>query len=228
MATPPWHLWGNSETFRVPVQSSAAAARPATSGQLIKVAYGRPETWHWVLAAKLIEGPASPVNQTQLEVSFDLTVGLGRSAILLSAAQGNVTNQNRAFETFFFQWGPVATAFPRGAQLYSTQVLSPNRLFRSDAPFPDQTGNPTAASDAVAPAFATAFFPPLIEQIVAESIQLQCRMTALAAPGSASIGQNVTVEVQGMFAPKTHVRPDWFQIGEPPAKQFPGKEVPGR
>lgn len=228
MSSPPWHLWGNAETFRVPVQSSAGALRPATTGQLIKVAYGRPETWHWLFAAKLIEGPASPVNQTQLEVSFDLTVGVGRSAVLLTGNVASGLNQNRAFETYFFQWGPVAAAFPRGAQLYSTQVLAPNRQFRSDAPFPDQTGNPTAASDAVAPAFATAFFAPLIEQIVAESIQLQCRMIALAAPGSASIGSLVTVEVQAMFAPKTHVRPDWFQIGAPKGKQFPGGEVPGR
>lgn len=226
MSTPPWHLWGNSETFKVPVQSTAVAARQATTGQLIKVAYGRPETWHWLFAAKLISGPASPVVQTQLEVSFDLTVGIGRSAVLLRSLRTAV--QDKSFESFFFQWGPVAANFPRDVQLYSTQVLAPNRMYRSDAPFPDQTGNPTAASDAVAPAYATAFFPPLIEQIVAESIQLQCHMIALAAPGAASIGQLVTVEVQAMFAPKHHARPDWFQIGAPASEQFPGKEVPGR
>lgn len=228
MATDPWHLWGNSQTFQVPVVSSAAAQRIATTGQLIKVAYGRPETWHWLLAARLVEGPNSPAAQTQLEVSFDLTVGIGRSAVQLSSLQGNATNQRRAFETFFFQWGPVSANFPRDAQLYSTQVLAPNRQLRSDPPFPDQTGNPTAASDAVAPAFATAFFASLIEQIVAESIQLQCHMFALAPPGAASIGSLVTVEVQAMFAPKTHIRPDWYQIGAPAHTQFPGKEVPGR
>jgi hypothetical protein len=226
VAIPPWHLWGNSETFKVPVQNPALPLQQAVSGQLCKISYGRPETWHWLFAAKLIDGPNSPGFQTQLEVSFDLTVGLGRSAVLLRSLQSPV--QDKSFESYFFQWGPLAANFPRGAQLYSTQVLAPNRQYRSDPPFPDQTGNPTAASDAVAPAYATAFFPPLIEQIVAESIQLQCHMIAVSAPGSPSLGQLVTVEVQALFAPKTHVRPDWFQIGAPPHTQFPGKEVPAR
>lgn len=222
---PPWHLWGNSQTFQVPVQDSSLPNRQAQTQQLVKVGYGRPDTWHWLFVAQLVEGPASLGFQTQLEVSFDLTVGMGRSSVVL---RGAPLSQNKSFESYFFQWGPVSANFPRGVQLYSSQVLAPNRQFRSDPPFPDQTGNPTAASDAVAPAFATAFFPPLIEQIVAESIQCQARMVALAPPLSASLGQLVTVEVSAFFAPKTHVRPDWFQIDEPPHTQFPGKEVPGR
>ncbi len=209
----PWHMWGNSQVLETIVQDSSAATRTNTPGQLVKISYKRPETWNWLFAAKLVSGPDSPVNETQIEVAFDLMIGIGRSAILLQSAG---VNQDKAFEQFFFQWGPVGP-FPRGAQLYSTQVLAPNRTLRTDAPFPDQTGNAVAGNQSASP----------IDQIVAEDINLACRLIALAPPGSASIGKKVSVEVSAQFAPKTHIRPDWY-LNAPPEQVFPGGETEGR
>jgi hypothetical protein len=212
----PWHLWGNSQLIEATVQDSAASVRTNSPGQLVKISYKRPETWHWLLAAKLISGPASTTVSTQIQVAFDLTVGVGRSVVLMQSAGAF---QDKSFESFFFQWGPVSTLFPRNVQLYSTQVLAPNRMYRSEAPLPNQDGFPVAG------AFVTG--PPTIEQIVAEDIQLSCRVIALAATGSATIGEKVVVEVSAQFAPVVHVRPDWYRSG-PEEVAFPGAETEGR
>lgn len=212
----PWHMWGNTQLIEAVVQDSSAAVRTNSPGQLVKISYKRPETWHWLFAAKLVTGPDSPIVATQIEVAYDLIVGTGRSTVVLQSA-GVV--QDKAFEQFFFQWGPVANVFPRNAQLYSTQVLAPNRTYTSDAPFPNQDGFPVAG------AFVTG--PSTISEIVAENINLSCRVIALAPPGAASLGQRVVVEVSAAFAPKTHVRPDWYRQG-PEEQVFPGAEVEGR
>jgi len=214
---PPWHLWGNSQTLITPVQSSAIAQRPYTQGQLVKVAYKRPQTWHWLFSAKLIDGPNSSANSVQLEVSFDLVIGVGRSVIRMdaenSAANGNL---NQAFESYFFQWGPLAP-FPRAAQTWTSEVVAPPRILRTDPPFENLTGN------AVPPAQSAS----TIDRIVAQDIQLNCRVLALAQPGNTAIGQNVSVEVSAAFAPVTHVRPDWYRKG-PPEIAFAGDEIEGR
>lgn len=217
--TPPWHLWGNSQLVRATVQSSAAVQRVATPGQLVKINYGRPETWQWLFAAKLVAGPPATVAEfLQVEVAFDLTVGIGRSAIQMPPLGSNVF-LDKAFEQYFFTWGGGASVlFPVNVQLWTTEVLAPNRQFRTNAPFPDQTGNAAAGSESAS----------TISQIVAQDLQLNCRVIALAPPGAPHIGQQVTVEVAAQFAPMTHVRPDWQQHGAPPEVQFPGGEVPAR
>lgn len=208
---PPWHLWGNTQRIAAVVQSSAAAVRTASPGQLVKVEYGRPESWHWILSARLLEGPASPLVSTQVEVAFDVIVGVGRAAIIM-ASIGAI--QDKAFEQFFFQWGPLGP-FPRQAHLYSTQVLAPNRVLTTDPPFPNQEGFPVPG------AFVTG--PSLIDTLVAQDIQVSCRVIALAPPAAASIGATVTVEVSAQFAPVSHVRPEWYN--DPPT--FNGSEAAG-
>lgn len=213
---PPWHMWGNTQRLRTTVQDSAATAndRITTGGQLARVSYGRPETWRWLFQARLISGPNSPVNATSLEVSFQLVAGIGRSNIRLVTA--GIAAQDQSFERYDFQWGPLGP-FPAGVHLYSTQCLAPNRLYRTDPPFPDQTGNAAAGSESAS----------VIETITAQDIQLNVRLVALAPPGTVTIGQQVEVEVSGHFAPNAHVRPDWFQDG-PRARQFPGGETGAR
>lgn len=215
VGTPPWHLWGNSQLIEAPVQDSSAAQRTATRGQLIKLSYARPETWHWILAARLESGPNSLGDQTQVEVAFDVFTGIGRSNIVLQPAPGAF--QDKAFEQFFFQWGPVSSLFPRNVQIYTTQVLAPNRVYRSDAPFPDQTGNAVAGEQSAS----------VIDHIVAQDLQVAARVIALAPPGAASLGAIVTVEVSAAFAPKTHIRPDWFLRASPDVR-FAGGEVKGK
>lgn len=218
---PPWHMWGNTQTIVAPIQSSAVASRGSTPGQLVRINYARPETWHWLFSAKLLQGPNADVGSvfTQVEVAFDLTVGIGRSAVSIDGGSGGVGPGNllqggKSFENFFFEWGNGgAILFPLGAQLWTTQVLAPNRNFRSNAPFPNQSGFPVPGD------FVTG--PAVIDQITAQDIQCNCRVIALTGPASINIGQTVSVEVSAMFAPKTHIRPEWHN------KSFPGAEDGG-
>jgi hypothetical protein len=215
----PWHLWGNTQTVETLVQDSGAAVRTTTPGQLVRIAYKRPETWHWLFVAKLLEGPPGTVTEfVQVEVQFDLIVGVGRAAALLQSLRSGF--QDKAFESFFFTWGNgPAITFPRGVQLYTTQVLAPNRIYRTNAPGPDQDGNPVPGTGGQAAS--------VIDKIVAQDLQANCRVVALAPTGAAAIGQRVVVEVQALFAPAAHVRPDWFADG-PPDVQYPGAETGGR
>ena len=98
--------------------------------------------------------------------------------------------------------------FPRGAQIWSTEALSPSKSFQGDGPIAYGEG---------------------INQIVAEDLQLQVQVVGLTIPANvAAAGQNAVVEVSALFAPKTHVRPDWLQLDVPIETQFPGSEVGGR
>lgn len=215
---PPWHLWGNTQVLQTTVQDSSAATRTATPGNLVRIGYKRPETWQWLFAAQLISGPDATVTEScQVEVAFDLIVGIGRSNVLLQP-QG-VPFQDKAFEQYFFTWGGGAgLVFPRGVQLYSSQVLAPNRQYTANPPFPNQDGFPVPG------AFVTG--PSVIDHIVAQDLQLNCRLIALAPPLSPHLGQTITVGVSAQFAPKTHVRPDWFSDG-PAASQYAGAETGG-
>lgn len=215
-------MWGNSQPIEATIQDSNSTNRGASPGQLVRINYRRPESWHWMFAAKLMQGPnADPAALLgiQVEVAFDLIVGVGRSQISVDAggsAAGSVFQGGKTFERFFFTWGDgPSKLFPVAANLYSTEVLAPNRTFRTNPPFPNQDGFPTPGD------FVTG--PSKISQIVAQDIQVNCRVIALSGPpGTPNIGQTVTVEVSAMFAPIVHVRPEWFKGGS-----FPGAEDGG-
>lgn len=205
---PPWHLWGNSQTITVPVET-VGALRFGNTGQLIKIAYKRPESWHWLFNAKLISGPANtPTFFTRVFVHWDLITGVGRTNIpIISNPQAVPNVVIRGFEEYVFKWGPVTPDFPTNAQIYSTQANAPPREYDADGPFPD-TGPP-------------------ISEIVAQDLQLAVRVVALTVVDNvAAVGQPVTVEVSAVFAPKTHVRPDWYNVA-PPQVVFAGGETGG-
>lgn len=212
---PPWHLWGNTQRIVVIMQTFAEPLPQQI--QLIKVAYKRPETWNWLFSARLLSGEPSVAFLQQVTVEFDLTVGIGRSAIQIAGPGQFVGNGFNAFERYQFVWGPAAGAFPRNAHIYTTEVLAPNRRFSRDPPFEDQDGN------AVPPAQSAT----TIRSIVAQDIQLNARVSAVTLPGDASIGLPVEVEVSASFAPMTHVRPDWY-LQAPDEMVFAGGETQGK
>ena len=203
---PPWHLWGNTQNVVTPVET-VGQPREGFTQQLLKASYKRPETWHWLFAARLLSGPDNtPTFFTRIFVRFNLTVGIGRSAIVI-ASDVTRTFFVRPFEEFIFQWGPVGTAFPIGAQIYSTESLAPSRSFQADGPAAD--GQP-------------------VSEIVAQDLQLVAQVSALTVAGNvAAVGQPVTVEVSAQFAPKTHVRPDWSQTRAPHEIAYAGAETGG-
>lgn len=119
---PPWHLWGDSQTLTFPTIGTTTEPAQATQ-QLVRVSYRRPETWHWLFAAQLLEAPAAlAAQQGVVFVVFDLIVGVGRSAIVLPN-----------FETYSWTWvGPVLA--PVNQMTFSTQVRAPNRAIVTPAP----------------------------------------------------------------------------------------------
>jgi hypothetical protein len=202
----PWHMWGNTQTLVVPVRGSGQ--NPPNETQLVKIAYKRPETWHWLLSARLISGPENtPGFFTRILVYFDLIVGIGRSVQRLQNVQ-NVSGSH-SFDFFNFQWGPVNPSFPEQAHIWATQTNAPLKDFQGDTPSLDP-GTPIA-------------------EIVAENIQLQARVLAQTIDlNVAALGGLCTIEVSAAFAPKTHIRPDWLQLDAPPEAQFAGEELAGR
>jgi hypothetical protein len=205
---PPWHLWGNTQRIQTVVETLPTQQfRQGNTGQLLKIAYKRPETWHWVLYAKLLAGPDNtPTFFSTIFVNWELVVGVGRSIVPMVG--GGLSQFGRSFERFTFQWGPTNGSFPAGREIWTSAALTPNREFNTDPPFEAETGT--------------------IDQIVAQDIQLSCRVSALTILANvAAVGQPVEVEVSAAFAPKSHVRPDWYRRA-PPELAFPGDEIEGR
>lgn len=216
---PPWHLWGGSQIIMTRVVAAVVGPIQLASNQLVKVSYGRPETWNWLLMARLIDGPQAPGFTTRLEVYFDLTVGHGRTMVQTSdpnTSPSSAILDIDTFEEYAFEWQASA---PKNRRIYTTEVLAPNRIFRNFAPFTNDTGNAVPPEESASK----------ISQLVAQEIQLQARIFAISpAPGSPTVGGLVTVEVSAFFAPQSHVRPDWFLLEKQLSEQFPGGEIGGR
>ncbi len=215
---PPWHLWGNSQILTLPIDDNSLPVRTQTPGQLVKISYRRPETWHWVLAARLISGPDAVGFRTNVSVDFQLVIGIGRSNINIvrkfQTSTGPGDPGSRPFEHYNFQWGPTGK-FPGSILLYTTQVLAPNRNYTTDIP-ENQSGNAVPPDESAS----------VISEIVAQDLQLQVACNARTDHDSPTVGGQVVIEVSAMFAPKTHVRPDWFLNG-PDEAVFAGSEVGG-
>lgn len=195
---PPWKMWGNEQT--VTLLNVAGNTTAPLKQQLLRVSYKRPETWHWLFSATLLQGPQALGGfGAALFVSFDLTVGIGRTAITIPG-----------FELFGFQWlGPLLA--PVNTQIWSTQSRAPNRVFA--------TPNPAAPVDSI------------VDQIVAQDIQLG---VSVSAGGTGGLVGDYSVLVAAQFAPKSHIRPDWYLPDAPDGTPapieavFPGDEVGGR
>jgi hypothetical protein len=213
---PPWHLWGNTQKIDITIQTLAAGV-PAlpSAGQLVKIAYKRPESWNWILSARLLSGPVADFAGITITVLYDLTIGIGRSTIQMQNIP-NAIFASKSFEMHQFVLG-VGDPFPIGAQIWTTQSLAPSRNFRTDFPFGNTTGNAVPPDESAS----------VVDRIVAQDIQLSCRVYAITGISDVALGQPVQVEVSAQFAPASHVRPDWYRQG-PEEVSFPGEEVEGR
>ncbi len=185
---PPWHMWGNTQVIDL-VSTGAVGPPPVfNSQQLCRVNYGRPESWHWIFMARILNASdAVAPSLAAVVVVFDLIIGVGRSNIQLPD-----------FETFVINYPGVAPRTP----FYSTQAIGPNRTL---TPGP---GGPIAN---------------LITEFPAQDIQVATR-TVFA---HSAAGEAAKIEVSAHFAPKNHIRPDWFRDG-PPELQYGGAEIEGR
>lgn len=112
---PPWHMWGGGAVAQCEVTTGGVQTQ-SVAGQFANVNYKRPESWNFLFAAKLLSGADSLAAQIQqVNVQFNLTVGIGRSTIILPN-----------FESLSFVWGPLQAA-PVGQLIWSTEVIAPPR-----------------------------------------------------------------------------------------------------
>lgn len=82
---PPWHMWGNTQTLRATQTAGSGLASPPSPGQMVRIGYKRPESWHWVLSATILEAPEAALagSDVQIDVLWNLTIGIGRAAMVL-------------------------------------------------------------------------------------------------------------------------------------------------
>lgn len=202
MASPiaPWHMWGNKKLISVHI--AAGQNQTVVSEQLTRTQYKRPDTWSFLLGARLIAGATDNPVDVDVFVDFVLIPGIGRSSIEIDDRAPlplppplGPGGFSPAFCRFVFRWAGGAV-IPIGQLKWATSVPSP--LFDD--------------------ADASSSF--LVDHFPAEDFQSSSRVgVLLSAPAVA----DVTVEVHAYFAPRSHVRPDWVSDGD----QFLGGEIGG-
>lgn len=142
----PWHLWGETKT--VAVQSSGGLVS-FNSDQFARISYSRPDTWSFVLAAKLVDQGGQLQEGTVLSVHYDITIGVGRSSITIPD-----------WHVFTFNYGNIAKTLLVGQLLWTNTVA--NRVSSQGIVGPPESVNYAATS--------------WIDTFVSQDIQLQVRV----------------------------------------------------
>ena len=179
--SPPWHMWGTEETLVV-TPATGALLPVAAGAQLARINYKRPETWHFFAYAELM-GPAVANDSLLITCNIDIIFGVGRSSWQTQGQTPSGSNMSAAQHLIQFQWArPIATSIPELSKKWTSKALSP--------PLIDGDANSRQ----------------VLDSFVAQDIQASARCVA----GVAGNNPNVSVRVGIFFAPKVHVRPDWF------------------
>jgi hypothetical protein len=178
----PWHMWGSSQVVVVPDVSDGTVFQQ--SAQLARIDYHRPETWHFLLGAELVQCPTPVVPNLLVIVQFQLVAGVGRSQLTIPAT----TN---GFNTGFarFVWKFAATPIIPAQVKWTTRVRTP---ILDEGPVTPEPGEECDA------------FP-------AQSIQCNAQVVSVTSGGVVEADKRTIVNLHAYFAPKTHIRPDWFK-----------------
>lgn len=149
--------------------------------QISRVSYKRPDTWTFLFGLVLVRAPdAGAATNVTIRVDFELTVGVGRSSITLANGWGDGRGFGR-LEILYTT--PITQRQPFAT--WTTMVRTPGL----EAP----QSNPIRQN---------------ISSFPAEDIQCQARI--FGTSGAPLLGAAFEVEAHAYFAPRTHVRPDWF------------------
>lgn len=199
--TPPWHLWGNTQQIVVPADLFTNPNQHEQQITLCRVEYGRPETWRWLLSARLLRAPNTAVGQqANASVWFEVLAGLGRANLRI----------------------PFFVTFPLGS--WNGGAAPPLNLVSWTTKA--QHSLTTFSSDSTGPPPVTWTTTDLTDLIVADHLTIVAHAvfnTDIPPPV-----QPIIVEVNGLLAPNSHVRPDWYMQDVHEAEQFPGGETGGR
>lgn len=172
-------MWGNDQN--VHALFGAAETGPVFN-QLMKVSYGRPETWSFLLGMQVTGMQGTDFTGSIINVRYNLSVGVGRAVLQIP------------------DWVVLtAEGDARGIVLWTTSASNRTQY---------QVSGPGV--------FTTT---ATLDTIVAENIQLYAAVDF----GGGGTADFADVNVQAHFAPRTHVRPEWFD--EEPT--FSGNENKG-
>lgn len=121
---------------------------------------------------------------------------------------GRSTIELPSFQVFGFPWA-AGDPPPLRQLLFASQVVAPQRVVGGSEP------------------------DTFIDQIVAESINCKARvLMSQPTPEEPNVEINASIQASAMFAPKVHVRPDWFlaaaRVREPLTHAYRGREIDGR
>jgi hypothetical protein len=178
---PPWLMWGNSQIVKVPLIVGQAQS---VGQQLVKIAYGRPESWRFLFYVRVIDVPLNaPTDHpiTQLTVDFNLDTGIGRATAKLDKLPNSLNQPG--FERYIFAGNPLN---PQAANAFkwSTSVYGPLR--------DDVHANPPSN---------------FTDVIVGQDIQLNVVVTSTCSMDEPAL----SLEIGAFFAPNVHIRPEWFK-----------------
>jgi hypothetical protein len=156
------------------------AGGQVASAQLARISYNRPDTWSFFFFAKLLSGPDAGTGNDIFAV-FDVTIGVGRSQVdILGSRDGSTV---------------TGTLLPGLVNL---------RIPSGSIPGAFAFANSGQSQGQLAGDFITALTTN-ISEFPAQDIQCACRVTQL----STVVGPQV-IQLGAFFAPRTHIRPDWF------------------
>jgi len=204
-ASPPWLLWGNTQKVNVPPN----VGFNKNQNTLVRVSYARPETWHLLLAARLVSAvDGNPlVDTSSAGAEFTIYTGIGRAMITMPVV------------TLAWFWGldqrdgPVApVAVPR----WTNQIYNDIGAGDSQSLFFDPT-----TGDEIYRVETSVGTDKFVGQDITIVANVFYNTTVAGAP-------DAVLEVSAQVAPSVHVRPDWSRLEVSETEQFAGGEVGGR
>lgn len=190
----PWHMWGSSQVVTVPNVSDGTIFQQ--SAQFAAIKYKRPETWSFLFGAEILQCPTPVVPNLLVIVQFQIVLAVGRSELTIPAT----TN---GFNTGFcrFVWKFAATPILPAQTKWTTTVRTP--------PLDEGLVDPISE--------ACDSFP-------AETIQCNAQVVTVTSGGVVEPDPRTKVNLHAYFAPRTHIRPDWFNEQD----KYGGDETGGR
>lgn len=188
----PWHLWGQTKT----IELLSTGAPTISNQQLARVDYHRPETWSFFFGVNLLDVSGPPLADVDFSVSIDVLPGVGLTFFdTFNSAPLFTPPADLTFA--FFRFHLPAGSLPIG------NIVTRRWTTSTRSPLLDDLD-------------VTSRLP--IDRVVAQN--LQCKASVSQSTGGPNIGAKF--EVTAMFAPRVHVRPEWWK-GE-----FPGGEIGGK